>query len=420
MLTSCLEGWLIEEITCLLTPHWSRDSSVHITTRYGVEGPGIESRCARDFSAPVQTGSETHPASYTMGTGFLPVVKRPGHGVDHHPIYRPLWGVFSAASSYLAYWDIIPYFEAQAVLHSSQKSKIGLRLTTYQSIQCVRSTILLRFILILSLHISLFHLWYFPLKGKHMPLSCFMFRTHISSLVLLYLAHITVLSGLCIPTKCCGKWFRRVFDHTHRSLDLLAVEASWNVMAHAQKPDFVFRRKGRVHLNRRGRQFSRLLAAEVCASAVVMLDAPCSEVVWRVPTIFRHMRFFGILPSGEWKFHTDVSGQPIVQGTVLPLKLRPLCCPETSVWNYNYLLRKTAEERRSHLNRGENPKLLACPSESLVPNYRVSRCHNAVWTLIATWLWALRLSYSYNLIEWYSITDRKCILLQDISTLWRR
>jgi len=27
------------------------------------------------------------------------------------------------------------------------------------------------------------------------------------------------------------------------------------------------------------RQFSRLLAAEVCASAVVMLDTPCSEVV---------------------------------------------------------------------------------------------------------------------------------------------
>ena len=27
------------------------------------------------------------------------------------------------------------------------------------------------------------------------------------------------------------------------------------------------------------RQFSRLLAAEVCASAVVMLDTPCSEIV---------------------------------------------------------------------------------------------------------------------------------------------
>ena len=51
---------------------------------------------------------------------------------------------------------------------------------------------------------------------------------------------------------------------------------------HAQKPDFVFRRNGWVHLNRRSRQFSRLLAAELCASAVVMLDTPCSEVVWRV------------------------------------------------------------------------------------------------------------------------------------------
>ena len=52
-------------------------------------------------------------------------------------------------------------------------------------------------------------------------------------------------------------------------------------MTNAQKPDLVFQRNGRVHLNRRGRQFSRLLAAEVCASAVVMvvmLDTPCSEV----------------------------------------------------------------------------------------------------------------------------------------------
>ena len=60
------------------------------------------------------------------------------------------------------------------------------------------------------------------------------------------------------------------------------VGASWNVMAHAQKPDFFFRRNGRINLNRRSRQFSRLLAAEVCASAVVMLGTPCSEVVWRV------------------------------------------------------------------------------------------------------------------------------------------
>jgi hypothetical protein len=60
------------------------------------------------------------------------------------------------------------------------------------------------------------------------------------------------------------------------------VENVWNVTAHAQKPDLVFRRNGRVHLNRRGRQFSQLLAADVCASALVMLDTPRSEVVWRV------------------------------------------------------------------------------------------------------------------------------------------
>ena len=62
---------------------------------------------------------------------------------------------------------------------------------------------------------------------------------------------------------------------------------------HAQKPDFVFRRNGRVHLNRRWRQFSRLLAAEVCASALLMLDTPCSEVVWEywLPTPFASFPF---------------------------------------------------------------------------------------------------------------------------------
>jgi len=67
-----------------------------------------------------------------------------------------------------------------------------------------------------------------------------------------------------------------------RTVTPCIVEASWNVMAHAKKPDFVFLRNGRIHLNRLGRHFGRLLAAEVCASAVVMLATPCSEVVWRV------------------------------------------------------------------------------------------------------------------------------------------
>jgi len=42
------------------------------------------------FSAPSQTGFEAHPASYTMGTGSFPGLKRPGRGVDHplHPAPR--------------------------------------------------------------------------------------------------------------------------------------------------------------------------------------------------------------------------------------------------------------------------------------------------------------------------------------------
>jgi hypothetical protein len=56
----------------------------------------------------------------------------------------------------------------------------------------------------------------------------------------------------------------------------------WIVMIHAQKPDFFFRRNGRVHLYWQGHQFSRLLVAEVCASAVIMLGTTSSEVVWRV------------------------------------------------------------------------------------------------------------------------------------------
>ena len=47
------------------------------------------------------------------------------------------------------------------------------------------------------------------------------------------------------------------------STKLTVIDCVWNVMANAQKSDFVFRRNGPVHLNRRGRQFSQLLAAKV-------------------------------------------------------------------------------------------------------------------------------------------------------------
>jgi hypothetical protein len=71
-------------------------------------------------------------------------------------------------------------------------------------------------------------------------------------------------------------------------------------MAHAQKPDLVFPRKGRVHLNRRGGgQFSRLLAAEMCASAVVtvvMLGTPCSEVACKTTGYPLHSHVSPSLP----------------------------------------------------------------------------------------------------------------------------
>ena len=64
-------------------------SSVGIATDYGLDGPGIESRWGRDFP-PLQTGSEAHPASCTMGSGSFPAVKC-GRDVllTTHPLLAP-------------------------------------------------------------------------------------------------------------------------------------------------------------------------------------------------------------------------------------------------------------------------------------------------------------------------------------------
>ena len=53
-----------------------RDSAVGIATRYWLDGPGIECWWG---------GPGAHPASYTMGNGYFPGVKRPERGVDHPP-----------------------------------------------------------------------------------------------------------------------------------------------------------------------------------------------------------------------------------------------------------------------------------------------------------------------------------------------
>jgi hypothetical protein len=74
---------------------WSRSSSVSIVSDYGLDDRAIEVRSpagAKDFSSNlcVQTSSEAHPASCTMGTwGPFPGAKaRPGRDADHSPPFN--------------------------------------------------------------------------------------------------------------------------------------------------------------------------------------------------------------------------------------------------------------------------------------------------------------------------------------------
>jgi hypothetical protein len=77
MLCACC---ILNRIDCNVV---GRDSSVGIAARYVLDGPVVESRWVAKFISPVQTGPWAHPASYIMGTGPFPGVKRPGSGVDH-------------------------------------------------------------------------------------------------------------------------------------------------------------------------------------------------------------------------------------------------------------------------------------------------------------------------------------------------
>jgi len=62
-----------------------------IATGYGLDGPGIESRCGARFSALVETQPGAHPASCTMRTGSFPRVKSSrGVTLTPHPLIVPL------------------------------------------------------------------------------------------------------------------------------------------------------------------------------------------------------------------------------------------------------------------------------------------------------------------------------------------
>jgi hypothetical protein len=84
--SSWYPSWKLIQVFILNLPsNCGPGSSVGIATGYGLDGPRIESRWGARFFAHVQTGPGTDPASWTMGTGSVPGVKRPGRGVDHPP-----------------------------------------------------------------------------------------------------------------------------------------------------------------------------------------------------------------------------------------------------------------------------------------------------------------------------------------------
>jgi hypothetical protein len=66
----------------------SRDSSVGIATRYGLEGPGIESRWERDSPHTSEPAVRPTQPPIQWVPGVSRGVKRPGRGVNHPPPSR--------------------------------------------------------------------------------------------------------------------------------------------------------------------------------------------------------------------------------------------------------------------------------------------------------------------------------------------
>ena len=110
------------------------------------------------------------------------------------------------------------------------------------------------------------------------------------------------------------------------------VECKRNVMAHTQKPDSVFQRNGRVHLYRRGCQFSRVLVFLECGSG----ENDCSNTGWTVPSqtkacLATHsIRLFPftsppvrrrVPPDSVSTLHPDHQARRVITWTNLPVKV---------------------------------------------------------------------------------------------------
>jgi len=110
---------------------------------------------------------------------------------------------------------------------------------------------------------------------------------HCSAKNFLIIRLLFSITAFCIRIYRAGRGLSslELSCNLHRIKPL--VDCKLRLKCDGTRADIRFRppAKHRVHLNRQGRQFSLLLVAEVCASAVVMLDTPCSEEAW-LPTPF--------------------------------------------------------------------------------------------------------------------------------------
>jgi hypothetical protein len=84
-----------------------RDISVGRATRYGLDGPGFESRWGRDFFRTCPDRPWDPPSLLCkMGTGPFLGVKRPDRGVDHPPHLAPRLKKEQSYSS-TPLWDFV-------------------------------------------------------------------------------------------------------------------------------------------------------------------------------------------------------------------------------------------------------------------------------------------------------------------------